>query len=591
VELKLIKDNNSSKFFSYVNKNLHNPKKIYPLKTNNNSFTTSNIEIAEVFSEHFGSAFTVDNGHMPKISSFVSENIKMDYVDFSPKIVYQKLKNLKPSTSFGPDGIPNFLLKQLAHILCVPLSYIFESSFTSSSLPKQWLQASVSPIFKKGSTSDANNYRPISLTCTSCRVMESIISSNIADYLNTNNLITPNQHGFLSKRSTCTNLLESTNDWNKALDRNLITDVVYIDFQKAFDSVPHPKLLKKLAMYGIKKNLLHWISAFLSNRYQRILVGNSLSSATNILSGVPQGSVLGPTLFLLYINDLPSIVKDLNCYLMLYADDIKLYSSFKDADYSHDLAVAIYRVYLWSKKWQLKVANDKCFTHRLAANSLCKDFNYNYQLGVHNLIWSAHPKDLGVTMDSNLNYNNHIANIVRASNIRGYLILKCFKSRDPRIIVKAFSTYVRPILEYCSPVWSPHRTELIKAVERVQRRFTKKITNLNNFSYFNRLKILGLELLEIRRIKQDLLTCYKILNNLVCLNTSSFFLNNNYIYTRGHKFKLRKLKCKLDVRKYSFSLRVVNIWNNLPSNVVNAKSIDSFKNEINSINFEKYCSS
>nr|XP_047135244.1 uncharacterized protein LOC124812504 [Hydra vulgaris] len=336
--------------------------------------------------------------------------VKENNLNFSAKIVYQKLKNLKPSTSFGPDGIPNILLKH----------------FTSSSLPKQWLQATVSPIFKKGSTSDANNYRPISLTCTSCRVMESIVSSSIADYLNINNLITPNQHGFLSKRSTCTNLLESTNDWNKALDSNLITDVVYIDFQKAFDSVPHPKLLKKLAMYGIIDNLLHWISAFFSNRYQRVLVGNSLSNPTCILSGVPQGSVLGPTLFLLFINDLPSIVKDLNCSLMLYADDIKLYSSFKDADYSHDLAVAIYKVYLWSKKWQLKIANNKCFTHRIASTSFCKDINYNYQLGDHNLTWSTNPKDLGVTMDSYLNYSNHISNIVRASNIRGYLILKCF---------------------------------------------------------------------------------------------------------------------------------------------------------------------
>nr|XP_047124212.1 uncharacterized protein LOC124806947 [Hydra vulgaris] len=126
----------------------------------------------------------------------------------------------------------------------MPLSYIFESSFTSSLLRKQWLQATVSPIFEKGSTSDATNNRPISFTCTSCRVMESIVSSSIADYLNINNLITPNQHGFLSKRSTCTNLLKSTNDWNKVLYRNLITDVVYIHFQNAFDSVPHPKYIK-----------------------------------------------------------------------------------------------------------------------------------------------------------------------------------------------------------------------------------------------------------------------------------------------------------------------------------------------------------
>ncbi|XP_047123026.1 uncharacterized protein LOC124806303 [Hydra vulgaris] len=236
---------------------------------------------------------------------------------------------------------------------------------------------------------------------------------------------------------------------------------------------------------------------------------------------------MNPTLFLLFINDLPSIVKDLNCSLMLYADDIKLYCSFKDADYSHDLAVAIYKVYLWSKKWQLKIANNKCFTHRIAPTSFCKDINYNYQLGDHNLTWSTNLKDLGVTMDSYLNYSNHISNIVRVSNIRGYLILNCFKSRDPRVIVKAYTTYIRPILEYCSPVWSPNRTKMNNTVERVQRRFTKRISNLNNVSYSSRLSILGLELLEIQRLKQDMITCYEILKNLVCLNKSREDLRKN----------------------------------------------------------------
>ena len=339
-------------------------------KNNNNKVTFSNIEIANVFNNHFGSVFTDNNCYLPNIATYVNDPISIDTVHFSVESVYKTLMGINPSTSFGPDGLPNAILKKLAHVLCFPLSYIFEASFTSNALPNQWRKAFASPIFKNGATSDPNNYRPISLTCTCCRIMEKIINSHIVEYLNKYNIISPSQHGFLNKRSTCTNLLESTNDWSTALDNHLITDVIYIDFRKAFDSVSHSKLIFKLSLYNIRGNLLKWITAFLTDRSQQVKISSALSDPIRIVSGVPQGSVLGPTLFLLFINDLSSVVNNLECTIKLFADDLKLYSSYRDKNHSHDLTVALERIIIWSDTWQLPIASKKCFSHRIALSPL-----------------------------------------------------------------------------------------------------------------------------------------------------------------------------------------------------------------------------
>ena len=553
IELNLVEGNNISKFYKYVNNKMNILNKQHHLidKNNNNKVTSSNIEIANVFNNHFGSVFTDNNCYLPNIATYVNDPISIDTVHFSVESVYKTLMGINPSTSFGPDGLPNAILKKLARVLCFPLSYIFEASFTSNALPNQWRKAFVSPIFKNGATSDPNNYRPISLTCTCCRIMEKIINSHIVEYLNKYNIISPSQHGFLNKRSTCTNLLESTNDWSTALDNHLITDVIYIDFRKAFDSVSHSKLIFKLSLYNIRGNLLKWITAFLTDRSQQVKISSALSDPIRIVSGVPQGSVLGPTLFLLFINDLSSVVNNLECTIKLFADDLKLYSSYRDMNHSHDLTVALDRIIIWSDTWQLPIASKKCFAHRIALS--LHSISFNYKLGDCILDWSSNPKDLGVIMDSRQNNKKHIARVIHVANTRAYLILKCFKTRNPIILVRAFTTYIRPIIEYCSPVWSPHQTMLIKSIENIQKRFTKKISNNSCLSYSSRLQLLGLDSLELRRLKHDLVICFKIMHNLVCIDKNLFFEINNNNYTRGHTFRIRKQRCQLDIRKYCFS--------------------------------------
>ena len=334
-EMDIISSSNVGRFYRYVNSKLGSNKTVHPIKvcSNNNNLTSDPTEQANVFNNYFANVFTVDNGMLPNLPPRIDEHIACDSIMFTIDNVRNALLALKPSTSSGPDGLPNVLLKNLAHSVCIPLHYIFNSSFQTHQLPSQWLQAFVTPIFKKGATSDPSNYRPISLTSTCCRVMERIINAHLINYLLSNRLITKHQHGFLSKHSTCSNLLETVNDWTLALDNHLKTDTIYIDFQKAFDSVSHPKLLSKLASYNIRGDLFFWIAAFLNNRSQQVKINNSLSNIAHISSGVPQGSVLGPTLFLLFINDLPDGFVNLNCTVELYADDAKLYSSYSIGEF------------------------------------------------------------------------------------------------------------------------------------------------------------------------------------------------------------------------------------------------------------------
>ena len=193
------------------------------------------------------------------------------------------------------------------------------------SLPHEWKHSILTPKFKKGDPSDPSNYRPIALTCTCCKLLESLITSNLVNFLLTHKLISKSQHGFMKRHSTCTNLLESLKDWTLSLSNRKSVIVGYIDFQRAFDSISHAKLIHKLISYGIDGNLLYWIQAFLSDRTQSVRIGSTLSSSCMVTSGVPQGSVLGPILFNIFINDITDSVQD-HVTVKLFADDVKLYS-------------------------------------------------------------------------------------------------------------------------------------------------------------------------------------------------------------------------------------------------------------------------
>jgi len=499
---------------------------------------------------------------------------------FTPNAVEQKLRKLKVTSSAGPDGLQALLLKNLAHELARPFSVLFTISYDLSLLPDIWRVALVSPILKKGLSSDVSNYRPISLTCIACKIMESIIRDQLMSYLLRNKLITKQQHGFLSRHSTCSQLIECIDDWSLSINSRQNVDVIYIDFSKAFDCVIHSKLLAKLASYGICGKLLLWIQNFLSGRSQAVKVGRYVSSFSDVLSGVPQGSVLGPLLFLLFINDITDIFGE-NLTVKLYADDVKIYSVIDHDGRAAELQQGLADLFHWCTKWQMKINVQKCSV--LTLGRAC--FNHLYSIDNESLPRVKSVKDLGVHVDSNLRFSSHYDDIVAKAHQRAALILRCFECREPLLLFRAFSVYVRPILEYCSPVWNPVYIGDIKRIEAVQRRFTKKLSGYRHISYDTRLRLLRAESLELRRLKLDLIMMYKILHGLVAVDT--LFNVRLDVITRGD-CKILKPHCNVNSRAHSFACRQLNCWNSLPNDVRNASSVFVFKRLLSKCDFTDF---
>jgi Reverse transcriptase (RNA-dependent DNA polymerase) len=315
---------------------------------------------AELLQTIFASMFTTDSGHVPVVSTPPVTNTCLSNVTFTSVLVKRAMCKLKAKSKGGPDGLPPIFIKTCSDQLSTPLAYVYSQCMEFSYLPPDWLRAYITPVFKKGDPSCPLNYRPIALTCTICKIMEVIIKDQLLNYLLRHSLISKHQHGFLIKHSTTTNLLESTQDWIVSFTSCSNVDVAYIDFSRAFDSIVFNKLLAKLEHYGITGKLLHFISAFIHDREQCVVLNNCFSSVTSVLSGVPQGSVLGPILFLIFINDVSSTCIG-QAKLKLFADDVKLYSSFNvDVFNCDELQQSLDLLSSWAKSWQLNINISKC---------------------------------------------------------------------------------------------------------------------------------------------------------------------------------------------------------------------------------------
>jgi hypothetical protein len=299
---------------------------------------------AEILNGQFKSVFTKENQSLPQEPS--SNIPSMPEIYISTEGVAKLLRELDPKKATGPDGISAHLLKLAADELAPALSLIFQRSLDTGTLPKTWLQANISPIYKKGDRTLASNYRPVSLTSICSKVMEHIIHSNIMKHFDQHSILTDKQYGFRRGHSTESQLILTIQDLAQSLNNKAQVDMIIMDFSKAFDVVPHNRLLLKLNRYGIHNKTHAWISGFLKHRVQRVVVGGEHSTWTDVDSGVPQGTVLGPLLFLAYINDLPD---NISSNVRLFADVCVLYREIKNEFDSTSLQEDLDKLVTWEK--------------------------------------------------------------------------------------------------------------------------------------------------------------------------------------------------------------------------------------------------
>ena len=563
---------NPKLFWKYASSRLKSRQAIPSLDKENGDKAVTDKEKADNLNTFFTSVFTIeDKDTIPSVTKDPTIDSLLT-IDVTPKIVLDKLLKLNPNKSQGHDKMHPHFLKKLAHQLAVPLSILLKKSLKEGA-DESWCRAIITAIFKKGKKSSPDNYRPVSLTSVISKVMESIIRDAMLDHLMKHDILADPQHGFVPGRDCMTQLLLCLDEWTQMIEDNKAFDVIYTDFAKAFDSVAHQRLLVKLQNYGIGGDVLNWIRSFLCNRKQSVRVNQETSSWTKVLSGIPQGSVLGPLLFVIFINDMPDEVKFNMC--KLFADDCKLYGEVNISG-TNKVQDDLSNLEKWSKKWQLPFNVKKCKVMHMGS----KNPNHEYTMNGQKLDVSVSEKDLGVHVDNQLKFHVHSAAATKKGTQILGLIKKTYKTRDADSITTLYKSLVRPHLEYGNIIWGPIFKEDMKSVEKIQQRATKIISQLRDVTYEERLKALDLPSLYYRRRRGDMILMYKIMNEKVRIEASTLFTPATYSRTRGHKQKISKKKATKVPRMKSFTIRTVNDWNNLPIDVIESPSINAFKNRL-----------
>jgi hypothetical protein len=458
------RDKNCKPFYSYVKSKRQDSSGVSPLIVDGKVYPDSAGK-AEMLQNQFTSGFSSDEGCADKNKSLPGKShSEMAEISMTVKGVECLLANINPSKAGGPDKVVGIFLKTLSKELAPFFAHLFKLSYDTGDLPSLWKEQWVNPIFKKGLRSKPSNYRPVSLTCITSKLMEHIVCSQVRGHLDREHILSRFQHGFRSRHSCETQLLLTTHDISSLNDNNTQVDIGVLDFSKAFDVVPHQRLLNKLAFYGIVGKTHLWIKNFLTGRTQRVLVDGHLSDPASVGSGVPQGTVLGPLLFLLYINDLPAMVSP-GTRIRLFADDCLLYRPIKSPVDHVILQKDLDAVTQWAKQWGMAFNTSKC-----NVLSTCSSSHRFYTMDNDILQQVDHATYLGISFSNDLTWSNHVDQVAKKAYQKLGFVRRNLQGAPKRSKSTAYTCLIRPGMEYAAPIWDPYLQKDIASLEKVQRK-------------------------------------------------------------------------------------------------------------------------
>ena len=553
-------------YFNYVQSKGKLRNAVGAVKDENGALAVTNRQKADVLKGFFEKVHTVDTGRDPGYLP-IKTTSQMELVPISQEEVEGALAKLDPSKAQGHDEIHPAILKSLAPVIGAPLATLFNKSLAERTLPEDWKRAIIVPIHKGGTKEEVTNYRPVSLLPVALKVMERLLRDRIVKHLTENGLLRNEQHGFTKNRSCLTNLLTCLDEVTNRVDNGEQVEICYLDFRKAFDSVNHRLLLAKLRTNNLHPSVQDWVEEYLSARSFRVRVEEALSESGNACSGVPQGSVLGPLLFLIYISDLPDGLEGA-CYM--FADDVKIVGAPSTDQLQRDLN----RVIQWTEEWEMPLNKDKCM--RLLRPDCAGVDRIIDPSTLKTAETVSEMRDLGVKINGN--FSPEAQCLAAASKANGALfqMARTIASRKPKVLMPYYKAFVRPHLEYAVQAWAPALVKDAKVLEDVQRRFTRWLNGMRGLSYEERLDKLGLFSLKRRRVRGDLIESFKELKGHSIPGKPLLTLDSDSVL-RGHELKLKKPRANRNIRANFFTHRVVNNWNKLPSEVVTADSVTSFK--------------
>ena len=570
---------NPKSFWKFVNDNKKN-NSIPTLLYSNDSAITTIKDKCDLFADFFQSVYK-QYPPVPPEDHASTENL-FEVNDLTPTEdeVLSALLKLKTNKGGGPDGISNTFLKMTATALAKPLCHVFKISLHTGIFPTIWKKSFIIPIHKSGFKSTVSNYRGIAILNAIPKLLEHLICGKFTSFLR--DCFDVNQHGFLKKRNTETNLVSFLHYVINSMENGGQVDAIYTDFSKAFDRVHHGILKNKLRKLGVPQKFVDWSSSYLTDRVQNVRIDSCISKDIIVHSGVPQGSIIGPILFTCFVNDCP--ISD--CFYAMYADDLKFCRQINGIEDSHLLQSSLTELVTWCQTNQMELNIDKCkcisFTRRNTNNIAI----YDYDIDGKYLSRCDVINDLGVMVDSELRMNDHICHIVnKARRNLGFMKRQAKQFNDPFVNKALYCALVRPTLEYCSVAWNPYTLVQINAIESVQKQFLLFALNGLGWQdqyvlppYQHRLKLLNMDTLQGRRKRYDGVFMFKLMTNLLdSPYLHSTITRNSSSYDTRNRRVLTQARHSTSYGHNQTMTRLTRLYNEDPYTFTNQQSLNSFK--------------